>query len=412
MAYCIGFVVLIVIFWALLKGGQPKHQGSAKATEKSDADISSNISPKHSNDTHLTYSGQLVASQDGGWVINPGSTFPLTIYNIDQRTAKDFKAILDEESSLGRRDYSHRLTSIIAFSNLRCKEVDDYINKFKPQYLFELEKAKQASKEWQSASEQDQKDLLQEFQSDALCKIDVMPDVDDLVMLFEHDPKDETIDDSLVKRYGYDCLCLYLRFARDLYKARIIPANHPQRKGFEELVNVGLARRGTDIEIKAVIETLKLKEMRELVPDLNPSGFGRKASAIEFLLSLPDIKERLGKKVAFREIFQLRPLPEEFSYINLSKVAESFSYASEIASLISHTYIGAIFATRDWETSQQSLPHLLPNIKGWEIDFIDDDRCCPFCRRAGKKLYPKDQPPKAPLHIGCRCSVSPIFIDE
>ena len=55
-------------------------------------------------------------------------------------------------------------------------------------------------------------------------------------------------------------------------------------------------------------------------------------------MNLPDIWERLGKIVAFRELFQLQPLPNEFSEIDLKEVSKSWKYVSEVAFLIGHTY--------------------------------------------------------------------------
>lgn len=213
--------------------------------------------------------------------------------------------------SQGTYALADTLIPIIARSNLHCKEIDEYIRKFKPQYLNKIEELKRSSTEWTSASERDREDLLANFRQQSIELIDIRPYCD-LEVLFECEPEDITLDDSLIDRFGFENLQLYLRYAGKADKVLVIPSDHKERSRFERLVDLELAIRGKDIPLPAILEAIKLKDINIWVADLIQKPFTRKAKAIEFLLNLSDIRERIGKVLAFRELFQLRPLPDEF----------------------------------------------------------------------------------------------------
>lgn len=89
----------------------------------------STTAPSSSSFDNLDTSS-VTATHDGGWVLNPKSTFPLTVYGIDRVTAEELKKLLDSESSI---------LHIVTQTKLRCKEIDDYNKEFRPQYLDEIE---------------------------------------------------------------------------------------------------------------------------------------------------------------------------------------------------------------------------------------------------------------------------------
>ena len=346
--------------------------------------------------------GTLKPTKDNGFVINPKSPFPLTIYNLSQKEAGELKTILDEGLSEGSYKVIQKLRPLIAKTNLECKEIQDYVKKFKPIFLAEIERLKSTSSEWQTASEGDRQDLLVSFKEKALSALEVRPYCD-LEILFEGKPSDSQIDDPLLERYGYDLTRLYLSFSGRRDKTFTIPADHPDRKNFEKLVEMGLAISGDSLPLEEILQTLKLKEMSELVEDLNPPKLTRKAKAIEFLLTLPDIKKRVGKKVAFRSLFKLNPLPEEFSQIDLHKIRSVWKWEEVIAFLLSQTYASAAYASRRIKQDTEDLSY----IKGWEVLTGNDESSCPYCQSLSNKIYPKNKYPKIPFHIGCRCTVVP-----
>lgn len=118
-------------------------------------------------------------------------------------------------------------------------------------------------------------------------------------------------------------------------------------------------------------------------------------------ISVPDIKSRIGKKMALRSIFKMNALLEELSGIDLEKVASAWRWEHEMASLLAHTYTMSGYSTQNSASDEEDTSY----IKGWEILPAGDDFSCPYCKEASRKTYPKSNRPRVPLHIGCRCTV-------
>jgi len=385
--------VLLLIIWLLYKKPRKSHKKTEPLIAiQSDFQIRSRF---QNPDT-----GDVKPSPDGGWIINPRSPFPLTIYGINEKDANKLKMILEEGFTKGIYDVLPKLIPFIASSNLKCREIDDYIKKFKPIYLKKIEELKCSSVEWPTLSDIDKEDLLFTFRKTAIDSLYIRPHCN-LEYLFEYEPFDASVDDSLIERYGYDLMQFYISRADRLDKVYIIPAEHYYRKYFERLVEKKLAIQGADIPINLILNALTLKEINEIVAELNIKLFTRKNKAVEYLLNIPGIQERLKRKIAFRELFKLCPLPEEFDNINLEDISKAWKYTTEVATLLIKTYINGGYAKRNFLEGRK----YLNMIKGWEIITAGDD-ACPYCKRLSLKEYPKDFYPKVPLHIGCRCIVS------
>ncbi len=395
MGIIILFVIVILFFGILIR-----RIVSQREREEQSYTESSSVSSRYYSLREVLEEtkgvGKVTPTEDGGWILNPKSTFPLTIYGVDRDVVEELKQRLDKEEYESWHAKVKSIMPILLRSNLRCKEIEDYIKEFKPRYIKKIEELKKSSPEWQEASEKDREDLLAEFRIKALESIEVRPHCN-LTILFEYEPEDITIDDALLDRYGFDALDLYFRYVDNLDRVRVIPITHRERKKFEKLVEVGLARRGLDIPMEKILEMLKLKELNEIVSDLVEKPFTRKTKAIEFILGLPDVKERVGKVVAFRELFELQPLPSEFSHVDVEKVKRMWRYFREVAFLIAHTYLmGKLTAANIRQYGET---------QAWEICPAMD--ACPYCQKMVKKVYYGKEPPKVPLHIGCRCTLLP-----
>ena len=338
----------------------------------------------------------VILTHDGGWLLNPESTFPLTLYGIDQQTAEEIKKRLDTPGK------KNSIVSLIDHPNFCCKEVEDYVRKFKPQYLRKIGELKRFSKKWSSASEGEQEDLLISFREQAIESLDIRTSLCDLEFLFEYDRNDATIDKRLIDRFGYENIHIYLHYLHLQNAVVIIPSDHHHRSSFETLVEVGLTIKGSDIPLQVILNSdLPLREMNEMVAVFNQKPFGRKIKAIDFLLKVPDAKEKLSDLLAVKGFFQVKPLPDEFSNIDINKFSEAWRYPIEIGRLIAHTYRAGHYAARNMHQNQADLSI----IKNWNLLTCDDDETCPLCKRAAKKSYSKNQYPNVPLHIGCRCTV-------
>jgi len=398
----VGIVVLIVIFAVIASAitkrrrkGPPSLASASTSQEEPTPKTEIRLTLEASSPGETALPPQPVRTPDGGWLVNPSYPFSITIYAIGEEDVKRVRELLD--SSVSTRGYQEELllSPIVARTNLHCKEIDEYVRQFKPQYLQKIEELKQAhADEWNASGEKDKEDLLTTFRDEALATLDVAPDCD-LKTLFECEPRDFTIDDVLIDRFGYENMVVYLRYLARVGDVLSIPADYRDRPIFERLVEAGLAIRGTDIPLEVVLSSLTLKQMTALVTDLNPPKFTRKAKAIEFLQGVPDLRERLQKQVAFRELFQLKPLPSDLKHIHLEQVSATWRYAGEVALLLVRTYVASVDAARSYSKRADS-----PYVRGWEISTVNP---CPHCRQKAGQTYPRNNPPDLPFHIGCKC---------
>ncbi len=195
-----------------------------------------------SSDLERPGTGPLTSTEDGGWVPNPTSTFPLTVYGLDRATAEGLKRMLDDACVSGTWPEADALLPIIGRSSFHCKQIDDYVAEFKPQYEQYLERLKRDSSDWDTASEKDQADMLAEFEKEATQSLDVRPPCRLGVIFGWHSSLSATTD-SMLARYGYNNLRFYIQHSGNLKKVKVIPADHYHRSSFERLVESGLASR-------------------------------------------------------------------------------------------------------------------------------------------------------------------------
>ena len=83
-------------------------------------------------------------------------------------------------------------------------------------------------------------------------------------ILFEHEPKDITIDDELIKEYGFKNIQTYLSYADKLDKVRVMSADSYARPIFEKLSELGLSKRGNEIPNDEILLTLTLKDLNQI----------------------------------------------------------------------------------------------------------------------------------------------------
>ena len=348
---------------------------------------------------------QAIPASGGGWVINPYTTFPLTLYGADRSAIDEIKQHLDGKAAdNGVYAVTELVAPVLARSYLRCREVDEYIARFKPQYVKRLNELIQASPEWPSASPEDREGLLDSFSAQSLHSLEILLDCD-VQILFEGDSVGVALNDALIQSFGYEAISAYVRDAYALDAVHFIPPNSYERKYFEALAGAGLAWRGSDIALPGILHSLTLKQLDELAKDFERAPFRKKDKAVEILLGVPDILQRVQDTFGLASFFQLTPLPNEFSGVDLRAVGRKLAYFNEVAYLIAHTYIMA-------KPVQEEDPIVEGLIAGYEVSSRDDDRCCPFCRRMAGKKFPRSKCPKTPFHLACRCILIPVMKGE
>lgn len=337
----------------------------------------------------------------GGYILNPRCPLPLTLIGLAQDEASTLKAQLDKQWV----DYQIRedIAFLIAKQNLRCPEVETFVAELKRQVEAEVERQRTASPDWASASEKDRQDLLVGFERAAIEALPQKPArTRELRALLDGSPKDPSADDALLSLFSADVETYkaYMYALSSARSVRVVPADDYSRKRFETFVAKGLARRGTDIPLEEVLLSLKLKELNELLKGTTiDKPVNRKAKAVELALKLPDVAQRLGRLISFRELFQVLPPPG----IDIEDLRHSFAYASGIADLFCDTYSTGV------RTLQTLSERREMQYKGWKVHAED---CCRSCAELDGKTY-RSKPAKVPpYHIGCVCWIDGIFEAE
>jgi len=270
--------------------------------------------------------GRLAPSIDDGWVLNPETPFPLTICGVDGAGARRFKELLISMIDSGDHSPADAISDFVATTGLRCKELDDYLVEMRP--LWDADK---------------------ELDRTPYCDLETL--FDDGSLLPGQGP-------ALATRYGLRSLQFYSRNARMIGDPRPIWPTHRDRKRFESLVSLGLARIG------------------------------------------PELK-RDGKTGDGVELLPINSGPSADRLLAWCK------HTQTVAELIARTFRSAVGEAAAMIHERD--PAIQSITIGYELCCVTDDCACRFCARQDGKKFSVEQRPRPPFHIGCRCSVIPIL---
>lgn len=334
----------------------------------------------------------IIEVQTNGWLLNPAAPFSLTLIDVTEKIANQVREILDDDQF---RDYNKtdKLIALFTEYNVKVKEIEEYKSRYKNVYYNKLEELKRNSKEWLTAGELDKEDLLIEFRESAIKEIYERADCD-LDVLFEYEPLDVTIDDELIKDYGFDCIKTYVKFSNNLQKVRIVPNDNYTRPIFEKLVELSLAERGINLPKEEILATLSLKELNLLAKE-SDKVYNRKNQAIQYLLGKDELLNDLGKFVSLRELFKLKPLPDKYKNLDLKQIARSWNYHEQEVRLLTDTYRNSYYSWRNFKDQKY--------IKSYSVEPLNKLDPCPCAKDLSQKFFSKNNPPKLPFHIGCNC---------
>ena len=325
-----------------------------------------------------------------------------TLKNLDAADAEKIVSIINN-SELYEDMKNRHLTPIFAEKNIICTEVDDFISKLRSTFNQNLKSLIAGNSEWSSLGSKDKADLLSEYQEKALVGIHELPPGIDIVFLLSYDAEkiQMTMDDALIRDYGMDLIQGYMRFAADLDKVRVAPQDNRNRPLFDSLAAKGLAVRGTEIDISEILAILTLKDLN-VIAGKSDGFYKRKNIAIEELMKLPNLKEKLGDHISFREIFKLKALPDSYGIKNLEEVASNWAYVDQIVTLIVKTISNAQYNySRGFTESSY--------FKKFKVDCYRNYVECPLAVEYQSRQFSLKDIPKFPAHIGCTCTVSPVL---
>ena len=343
---------------------------------------------------HPPYSVQKLPN--GDYLINPGASFELTLYNADEDKIDLFVDALNQSINQSPYNMIQNLIRILIVADIRCREIGAYVDEYQPKYEKFVKELIEKHPDWKDANERDRKDILKEVCQTALGMIYVRPDVE-LDHLFEYYPWDDPLPRKVLQKYPLNVISKYIRVWDEKMGVKVIPADNADRNLYEQMIELGLAIRGRDIPTEKILTTLKMDQMREIASKFDVKIPRKKDEAAKKLSDIEGITEYLDKNVSFRELFQLAPLPEEFKDVKIEKVGKFIKYCRIISDLIGRTYIFAYYeGRRDYSDEDY--------IEGYKIS-VGDMSTCPYCKEQAKKKYSKKNRPRPPFHLACRCSV-------
>lgn len=406
MEFFLIFLLVIFFIYIIVKSNKGKNKQMNSHLQNY---VQENVTPKievrvtSSSSTNDNFKYPPVKSlNDSEWILNPSSSFKLTLKNCNQSIAEEIRSMLDNDELYGYNKIG-KLVGLFSKHNVLVKEVEAYKSKYKPIYFSKINELKGGSDEWKNAYEADKVDLMDEFREIALESLYERPNVD-LVSLFENEPKDITLDDELINEYGFENCQTYLKYSDKPDKIRVFPKDHYERPKFEELEKLNLAERGYNLPKEEILLTLTLKELNSIAKHPEKE-FRRKQQAVEYILTKPNIEELIGKNISLREIFRLKPLPQKYSNVNLEEISSAWNYTNVIVQLLETTYRNAYYFDRNKKDGKEEREY----IKGYKIHYHRDDIHCQCCKEQSEKTYSKNNLPRFPLHIGCNCFVDTIY---
>ncbi len=392
MEWLIAFLIIIVA-WHILKPGKRKNEV--------DIPIKLSIETSHKGrgyDTdYLIDTGKINKVAEGTFCINPKSPLPITLKGLSISSATHIKELLDGETQWQRN--LNEITFEIAQHNIECLELEVFVSQLRLEVKEDIEKRKQNSNEWAESSEKDKADLIREFQTKAIDNLASKPSNEKaLDTLLFGNPGDVTVDDKLLNLFSgnKDIYRFYVSGLGRSSKANQVRADDYYRKNWESLVELGLARRGKDIPIEALLDGLRMKDINEYFSDRLEKKLTRKAIAVEYAASQPDAYDVLSKHMSFREMFQISE-PKE---VNVSEIKACYEYAAAQAELIRDTYVTG-YRTLDTLDDARDAEY-----DGWEIEAED---CCQQCSKMNGKKTKRKPSRLPPFHVGCTCSLEGVY---
>jgi hypothetical protein len=232
----------------------------------------------------------------GAWRLNPDTALPITVAGLDKDAALTLKGYLD--ASIGNGKLFVDTDDIVALLSAHAfawRELDEYVQKYRPAYL---DIVARRAPQMIGAPDEERKVQreLQLVKDDAVDDLDIRP-CGDVAALLDGPPEDSPLCVPLVQRYSVRPLHVYLRYAARPGSTRRIPVDHFDRRHFDTLVSLGLAKAGPEVDISTILERLSLEQLNRLTVDVHPNSFSRKTAAIACFQGLDNQTVRLGRVV-------------------------------------------------------------------------------------------------------------------
>lgn len=387
----------LVTFFFLYVAG-PGLSNPVEAIEDEEKKDSVPVKPTNSalsiNDSgRLIYQIPPVKKTDEGFILNPDTTFELTLVTESETEAKTVRDLIDHYEH-GTWLEKAPLAPILARYQLHCLEADAYIKAHKKQFKEKVKTLVNNSQEWNSASKTDQAYLMDKITDKAMSTLPVRLSAE-LTPLFSDLPNIVGLDAKIIASYGAEIHTLYMLYSQEIGKIqKIHNLDQLTYQNFKKLVDAKLCLKGESIPQSVLLEQLSMTDLTEMITDCNIHEKAKdKADAISILGFVESVKKRIMDMLPINELYYL--IPPKGMEKKIADLQKSWCYYDALAKLMKTTYGIARTNTFKLITAPDSASG--EKIR-WEVKSCDD---CSDCESL-HILY-EDTPPEPPLHIGCQC---------
>jgi len=343
------------------------------------------------------------------YIINPNSTFPLTLEG-EKEFIYEFQKSIVESAGWGISYQTRMSLSYWLKGLIKCYELEEFINSMKLEFNTKLSEKKNNSAEWLNAKDElERKDIENYLRTEITNQLSVTPYINNFEHLLFIDNDNETRKYLSNLFLSLDSKCIYLLLKSYSSKSIIVKGDSKERKYWEELVAQDWAIKGKDISIEFIINHLKLRELQELVRDIdNVPTFRKRVEASEYFKNLTDAYERISSIIPLSSIFKIKEFPSSFPpIINIENQWKRARAEVELVVMTFNNSISEYANFNDSINEDKELHSSYTKIVGWKIYALDN--CCPHCNKYLDKTFPIENPPLPPFHMGCRCSLTPIY---
>ena len=226
---------------------------------------------------------------NGDYLINPGASFELILYNADKHKIDLFVDALNQSINQSPYNMIQNLIMILIVADIRCREIDAYVDEYRPKYEKFVKELIEKHPDWKDANKRDRMDILKEVCQTALGMIYVRPDVE-LDHLFEYYPWDDPLPRKVLQKYPLNAISKYIRMWDDKMEVKVIPADNADRNLYEQMVELGLAIRGREISTEKILTMLKMDQLRDIASKFDITIPRKKDEDSVFIGTIPPLK--------------------------------------------------------------------------------------------------------------------------
>lgn len=342
---------------------------------KSAASVSLEILNTQDKDNNfLKNQESFIKNKDESFVLNPNGSISLKIYNVEHKNIIEIKNILKQGFILGSTECAKMLVPIVIKTNLKCKQIDDYVTKYKDDFSNGIEPPI----------------ILFNYPS----------------LIFSYQSQNFNEIQKLIETYNYKNIYFYVKHSGGPLKIKRIKKTQRDYNKYIDLCSAGLAETGDKIPLNEILGTMSINEIKDILPLRNKIEYNRKNKIIDFLLNDSNLSEIIKTYIPFDEFFMILPFYKGCK-LTCEDISTAIDYSLEISEIICHTYFHS--------NNQQFYNDIKDDktIIGIKIISVNDSRLCDLCERiSAKECYQKDKRIIPPFHIGCRCEATPVFLNE